>query len=108
VFARRHPRSPALGPVLIAATLLVSPYLLDYDLVLAAVPLAWLLQEGQASGFRPWEKAGMLAAYVLPLVSRLLAMQLGVAIAPFVLAGLLWILLRRGSEAPTADRRAPD
>jgi hypothetical protein len=35
-------------------------------------------------------------------------MQLGVAIAPFVLAGLLWILLRRGSEAPTADRRAPD
>jgi hypothetical protein len=95
VFARRHPKSPALGPVLIAATLLVSPYLLDYDLVLAAVPLAWLLREGQATRFRPWEKAVMLSAYVLPLVSRLLAMQLGVAIAPFVLGALLLIVITR-------------
>jgi hypothetical protein len=95
-FAWRHPRSTALGPALIAATLLVSPYLLDYDLLLAAIPLAWLYAEARAGGFRPWEKAVMLAAYVLPLIARLLATQVQVTIAPLVLAALLTIILRRG------------
>ncbi|HEX7947454.1 MAG TPA: glycosyltransferase family 87 protein [Phenylobacterium sp.] len=96
IFAWRRADSPALGPVLIAASLIVSPYLLDYDLVLAAVPLAWLLADGQARGFRPGDKAVMLAAYVLPLVSRLLAMNAGLAIGPFVLAALLAVTFRRG------------
>ena len=101
VVAWRRPEARGIGPVLIAATLMSGPYLLDYDLVLAAVPLAWMLAQGQASGFRPWEKAALLVAYVLPLVSRITAMQAGVPIAPLALAALLAVTARRAwsSEA---------
>lgn len=99
VFAWRRPHSPALGPVLISATLLVSPYLLDYDLLLAAPPLAWLFARGRDHGFLPWEKAVLLAAFVLPLVARLVAMNTHVALSPLVLAALLAVVFRRGWQA---------
>lgn len=99
MFAWRRPRSHALGPVLISATLLVSPYLLDYDLVLAAIPLAWLFAQGRDGGFLPWEKAVLLAAFVLPLVARLVAMNAPVALSPLVLAALLTVVVRRGWQS---------
>jgi hypothetical protein len=113
LFAWRRPLSPAIGPALIAATPLVSPYLLDYDLLLAALPLAWLLARGRREGFLAWEKPVMLAAFVLPLVTRLLAVNLGLAVAPVVLAALIAIVLQRGwSTEPTgrssAARRSRD
>ena len=94
--AWRRPKSPALGPALVAATLLVSPYMLDYDLLLSAIPLAWLFAEARKGGFLPWEKVLMLAAYVLPLAARLAAVTAGVAFAPWVLAALFILVLRRG------------
>lgn len=100
VFAWRRPTSPALGPVLIAGTLLVSPYMLDYDLLLAAVPLAWLLAQARADGFRAWEKPVMLAAFVLPLVTRLAAMHAQLALSPLILAALLALVVRRGLADP--------
>jgi alpha-1,2-mannosyltransferase len=106
LFAWRHPKSPALGPALIAATLLVSPYMLDYDLLLAAPPLAWLLARGRLDGFRAWEKPVMLAAFVLPLVTRLLAVNLGLAVGPLVLVAFLVIVLRRGGS-PVVSSSAP-
>ncbi|MEW5684951.1 MAG: glycosyltransferase family 87 protein [Pseudomonadota bacterium] len=95
VVAWRRPDARGLGPVLVAATLLTGPYLLDYDLVLAAIPLAWMLARGQAAGFRSWEKIVLLLAYVLPLISRITAMQAGIPVAPLVLAALLVITVRR-------------
>ena len=105
-FAWRNPRSAAIGPLLIAATLLISPYLMDYDLILAAFPLAWLFAEGRRTGFRPWEQAAMLAAYVLPLGSRVLAMHTGLVVAPLVLGALLWAALRRASAPDEGPRPA--
>lgn len=92
--------------MLIAATLLTSPYLLDYDLVLAAVPLAWMLAQGQAQGFRAWDKIALLAAYVLPMISRITAMQMGVPVAPLVLGALLAVTLRRAWPERTLPKRA--
>jgi len=106
LLAWRRPSSPALGPALIAATLLVSPYMLDYDLLLAAPPLAWLLSQGRRDGFLAWEKPVMLAAFVLPLVARLLAVNLNLAVAPLVLVALLMIVLRRGLSSSAAPRAA--
>jgi hypothetical protein len=104
--AWRAPTAGGLGPVLIAATLLTSPYLLDYDLVLAAVPLAWMLAQGQAQGFRAWDKIALLAAYVLPMISRITAMQMGVPVAPLVLGALLAVTLRRAWPERTLPKRA--
>jgi alpha-1,2-mannosyltransferase len=96
IFAYRRPRSPAFGPVLIVATLLVTPYVLDYDLVLLAIPLSFMLREALRRGFLPWEKAVLLGGYVAPLATRIVAMHLHVPLAPPMLLALLAITLRRG------------
>jgi len=88
-------RGPWEGPATIAATLLASPFLLDYDLTLLAIPLAWLASEGERGGFARGEKIIFAAAFVLPLTSRALAGAFGVPLAPLVIAAMFVFLLRR-------------
>lgn len=78
----------------VAVTLLMSPFLLDYDLTVAAIPLAWLFSEGLRRGFRPWEKLALLLGYLLPLVARPLALATGVPVAPLILAALAILIAR--------------
>ncbi len=107
--ARRY-RSEAEGPAMVAATLLASPFLLDYDLTLLAIPLVWSAREGLRRGFAPGEKSALALAYVLPLFSRVLAGTLGLPVAPLAIAALLYIVLRRAATpacaAPSRAGRA--
>lgn len=96
VLRRRTAAEPAL---VVMASLLASPFLLDYDLAILAFPLAWLAGRGLADGFRPWEKLILLAGYVLPLFSRLLAVDLHVPIAPLVMVALFVAIWRRATPA---------
>jgi hypothetical protein len=82
---------------MIVAALLFTPYLLDYDLVVLAIPLAWMLRQGARTGFLDWEKTVMAAAFVLPVISRSLATVARVPIAPLIIAALFAVLLRRGA-----------
>jgi alpha-1,2-mannosyltransferase len=102
---RRAFRSNAEGPAMIAAALLVSPFLLDYDLVLLAIPLAWIARESLRTGFLPWEKIVLAAAFVLPAVSRSIAGYAGVPLAPIVIFGVFALVLRRAGEP--ASKEAP-
>ena len=104
---RRAFRSPAEGPAMAAAALLASPFLLDYDLLLLAIPLAWMAREGVRTGFRPWEKLSLAAAFVLPIISRSLAQTIGLPLAPLVIGALFVLVLRRGLEAAPIARPAP-
>jgi hypothetical protein len=61
-----------------------------------AIPLAWLFSAGLRDGFLPWEKTLLLAAFVLPLVSRLVADLLGIPLAPVLLGAVFCLVLRRG------------
>jgi len=67
---RRDYRGPSEAAALIAATLLASPFLLDYDLTLLALPLVFLARQGLERGFAPFEKkrprARLLAAACVP------------------------------------------
>jgi alpha-1,2-mannosyltransferase len=98
VLARRGRDPDALGPALVAGSLLASPFLLDYDLVLLAVPLAWSLSRAQRDGFLPWEKLTLALGFVLPLISRPLAARLGLPLGPPVILAVLWTVLRRGLD----------
>jgi hypothetical protein len=91
-------RGLALGATLAAASLLASPFLLDYDLMLLAIPLAWLAREGRQGGFRPWEKTALFVAFVLPLAARLAAQRLDVPLGPPVVCALLWVVARRALD----------
>ena len=96
---RRDFRGPSEAPALVAATLLASPFLLDYDLTLLALPIAYLAREGLGRGFAPFEKSVLVLAYLLPLASRILAGGLDLPIAaPTIAAALYFVACRR----PTA------
>lgn len=104
---RRARNTPAAGAVLVAGAVLASPFLLDYDLMLGAVPMAWLLSQGLRTGFRPWEKSGLAAAFILPLIVRMTATYLLIPLGPIVMSGLFLLVLRRAWETPSAPRRPP-
>lgn len=98
-FLRKCPGSAAEGPAIVCASLLATPFLLDYDLMLLAIPLAWLAREGARSGFKSWEKSTLAAAFVLPIIARTAALAIGVHIAPLAIAALYAVILRRGVKA---------
>jgi hypothetical protein len=103
-------RGPTAGPLFVLAALLASPFLLDYDLVMLAFPLAWLARRGLAHGFLRWEKALLLVGFVLPIIARPLAMSLHLPIAPVVLFALSVAVARRGQALalrPAAPANAP-
>lgn len=103
---RRRPDPRAEGALIIICALLATPFLLDYDLVSLAFPLAWLAGEGLATGFRPWEKTVLFLGFLLPLITRGLAMGAHAPIAPFVLLALLALMLKRAG-ARNAEAPAP-
>ncbi len=55
---------------MVSATLVCTPFLLDYDLVCLSLPIAWIVAEAQRTEWQPWEKIVVLAAYAMPLLSQ--------------------------------------
>jgi hypothetical protein len=101
----RRPGGYGEGALLISATVLCTPFLLDYDLVCLALPIAWVTAEAQRTGWLRWEKSVLLAAYLLPLVSRPLGLYAGLPVAPLVLAGLFLMVARRAIEPSNGNCR---
>jgi hypothetical protein len=84
-----------LGALMAAMSVLASPFLLDYDLVLLALPMAWLMTSAQRTGFRPWEKMALFVAFAAPLFIRTIAIRSGLPFGPPVLAMLLVVVAGR-------------
>ncbi len=93
--AARRPDVQAELVLLVPATLLCTPFVLDYDLTCLAVPVAWVARAASRTGWLAWEKIVLLAAYALPLVARPMAMATSLSPAPFVIAALLLVAARR-------------
>lgn len=80
--------------MLCLATPLTTPYILDYDLVLLALPIAWIALEGRAHGFLPWEKTTLFLLWILPLISRGIGATLHIPLGPLVLGlGLVMAIM---------------
>jgi alpha-1,2-mannosyltransferase len=101
----RQAEATLLGAAFVCATLLTTPFLLDYDLTVLAVPLAVLLRAGSEGheGFRSWERLALGVGFILPLVARPMGTLICLPMTPFVVAALLSLLLARA----TTRVRAP-
>jgi hypothetical protein len=86
-------KAAALG----AGAMLATPYLYTYDLVVLAVPLAFLFRIGNARGFWPYETAGIGFACLLILIFPFVKAPVGFA-AVLVVAALI---ARRALWSPT-------
>src|SRR3954470_2489800 len=54
---------------LATASLLATPYVLDYDLVVLAIPIGYFARYGLSCGFRSFEISLLAAAWIVPLLS---------------------------------------
>jgi hypothetical protein len=73
---------------LATGAMLATPYLYTYDLVVLAVPLAFLFRLGRVRGFLPHEMAGIGAACLLVLIFPFVKAPVGFA-ALLVVAALI-------------------
>lgn len=87
--------SQATGVMLIITALVVTPFLLDYDLMLLAPVLAWLARQAQLHGFLPYERFLLAFAFLMPLFVRYLALSLNVPVGPVILLAVAYMVARR-------------
>lgn len=87
---------------LCCATLLVSPYLFDYDLAWLALPLAWSVRHGLEHGWRRGEREVLMLAWLLPIVFQGVAAVTHVGIGPFVIGALFIVILRQAARQRAA------
>ncbi len=105
IIRRYRPDAVALGALLASATLLLSPFLLNYDLMMIALPLGWLVMQGARQGFRPWEKMLCIGLYLLPFLTRGLTDMIHVPVG-VLMTGALFLLVQ-GRITKMADIRVP-
>jgi Glycosyltransferase family 87 len=80
---------------LVLGTCLFTPYAFSYDLVLLALPLAWLGWEGYQTGWLPGERALLCLGWLLPLITSVMALS-KCQVTPLILVGLLLLVVQRG------------
>jgi hypothetical protein len=92
---------------LASASLLATPYLLDYDLVVLAVAIAYLARHGLRRGFEPWEISLLAVAWLVPLLSRGIAGVSGIPIGfPVLLLTFVCTLRRAHGDRKVLNARA--
>ena len=91
------------GAAFMTGTLLVSPYLFDYDLAWLAFASGWMIVLGLRVGWLRGEREVLLAAWLLPFAMAPLGM-IRLQPGPWVLCGLLACVARRtGASRTPAD-----
>jgi hypothetical protein len=83
---------------LATASLLATPYVLDYDLMVLAVAIAFFVRHGLARGFADWELSLLAFAWVVPLVSRGIAAATTVPLGLIAMLALYAITIRRATR----------
>jgi hypothetical protein len=81
------------------ASILATPYSLDYDMVALAPAIAFLAVDGFERGFRTYEKTALVFLWLMPLLARTVAEQTLIPLGvPAMVAVLLLILHRAATE----------
>jgi Glycosyltransferase family 87 len=80
---------------LATGSLLATPYVLDYDLVVLAVAIAFFARHGLSRGFRDYEISLLAAAWIVPLLSRSIAGVTGIPLGLLVSLTFYVFILRR-------------
>ena len=78
-----------------------SPFMLEYDLVILAVPMIWLLCQGLRYGFRRGESVALAAVFTAPILFKLTLLDNVMKLSAMAAAALLFaMVLRRVTQNP--------
>jgi hypothetical protein len=82
---------------LATGSLLATPYVLDYDLVVLAVAIAFFARYGLKRGFRDYEISLLAAAWIVPLLSRSIAGVTTIPLGLILMLTFYALVLRRAA-----------
>jgi alpha-1,2-mannosyltransferase len=100
VWIWRRPVAFALKAAALAtATLMVTPYVMDYDLIVLAAPIGRMSMERLRRGSLRWEKTILVFACLFPPLGVLLATQVSLPVTPLVLALFFLTIVARVSKS---------
>jgi len=94
---------PLKAAGLLIGTVLATPYVLDYDLMLLAPAIAFLAADGAQRGFGPYEKTALAALWLVPLLARTVALTTLIPLAVPVMLIALALLLQRAMTETRAQ-----
>jgi alpha-1,2-mannosyltransferase len=78
-----------------------SPFMLEYDLTILAVPMIWLLREGLRQGFQRGESVALAATFAAPILFKLTWFDNAMKLSVIAAAALLFaMVLRRMTQGP--------
>jgi hypothetical protein len=97
---RTRANFPLKAAALLIGTVLATPYVLDYDLMLLAPAIAFLAADGASRGFAPWQKTVLAALWLLPLAARSVAQATSVPLAVPLMLLAFGFLLHRAMNEP--------
>jgi hypothetical protein len=80
---------------LMTGTLLISPYLFDYDLVWLAFPLAWIGMEAVKTGWLRGEREVLFVAWLAPILVSVIASTGAFQPGPLIVIALFFVIVRR-------------
>jgi hypothetical protein len=86
---------PLKAAALLLGSLLATPFVLDYDLMLLAPAIAFLAADGRARGFAPWQKSMLAALWIAPLIARSAAQMVLLPLGVLAMLAAFALLLRR-------------
>jgi hypothetical protein len=98
---------PLKAAALIIASILATPYSLDYDFVVLAPAIAFLAANGLARGFVPWEKTALVFLWLMPLAARTVAEQTLIPLGVPTMLLVLMLVLKRAADDASGDGVRP-
>jgi hypothetical protein len=102
VWAARRRRAEARNAAATAAAMLSTPYVLDYDHVVLAIGVAFLVSDGLKRGFLTYEKSLLALVWITPLFARQLT---ALSLLPFGQMAAITILALAIRRAVQLDRQ---
>ncbi|MBN8992056.1 MAG: DUF2029 domain-containing protein [Rhizobiales bacterium] len=99
LIAWKRPGGRAEIALLVATTGLCLPFFGSYDMVLFAVPGAWLISEAVENGWLPYERIMLAALYITPFL-MIPASANDVPLAPIAILALTILVIRRIRHLP--------
>jgi glycosyl transferase family 87 len=89
------------------ACLLATPYVLDYDLVVLGVAIAFLARHGFARGFHRYEATVLAVAWIMPLLARTIMSATGLPLGLLTLVAVFTITMMRAISDTRAKQVLP-
>ncbi len=94
---RHYCSSDARTAVLVTAVFLISPYMLNYELLLLMPAVVALFRQGARQGFHPGERLVLAAMWLMPTTIGMILNRAGLPIMPLVIllfGALAWARLK--------------